>query len=74
MTASPAISNEGGAVYTPKEAAALLKLNEVTVYKYIREGRLPARRIGNRNYRVTQADIDTFLSKLTTDENKEDEE
>jgi excisionase family DNA binding protein len=39
---------------TPEEAAAFLQVNVDTVYREIREGRLPALRVG-RQYRLSRA-------------------
>ena len=72
MTAKP---DTAEAIYTPEEAAAYLKLNKVTVYRFIREGKLRARRVGDRRYRITQTDLDEFLSRVTvTDTDREDKE
>jgi excisionase family DNA binding protein len=46
--------------YTPKEVAERLKLRVQTIYDYIRKGRLPAVRLGNR-CRIAQSDLDAFL-------------
>ena len=48
-----------GALYTPAEVAALLKVTPRTVQAWIRAGRLPARRYG-RLYRVRAADLEQF--------------
>lgn len=47
-------------VMTVEQVAAYLQLNKLTLYKYIREGRLPASRLG-KVYRVRQSDVDAFL-------------
>lgn len=41
------------AVYTTEEAAQLFSLNVATVLKYIREGKIQAKQIGGKWYRVT---------------------
>jgi excisionase family DNA binding protein len=48
--------------YTPKEVAERLKLRVQTVYDYIRKGRLPAVRLGNR-CRIAQSDLEAFLER-----------
>jgi excisionase family DNA binding protein len=48
-----------GALYTPAEVAALLKVTPRTVQAWIRAGRLPARRYG-RLYRVRAEDLARF--------------
>jgi excisionase family DNA binding protein len=47
---------------TPDEVAAFLKVQKSTVYRYIREGKLPAAKIGNQ-YRVTEDDLEAFVEK-----------
>src|SRR5262245_51156860 len=46
-------------LYTADEAAERLNLHVKTVRRYIREGKLKAKRIG-KEYRITQADLDDF--------------
>jgi excisionase family DNA binding protein len=45
---------------TVDQVAAYLQLNRLTVYRYVREGRIPAARIG-KVYRLLKADVDRFL-------------
>jgi excisionase family DNA binding protein len=47
--------------YTPKEVAERLRLRVQTVYDYIRQGRLPAVRLGNR-CRISHSDLEAFLA------------
>ena len=47
--------------YTPKEVADQLKLRVQTIYDYIRTGRLPAVRLGNR-CRIAQSGLEAFLA------------
>jgi excisionase family DNA binding protein len=49
-----------GQVMTVDQVAAYLQLNRLTVYRYIREGKIPAARFG-KVYRVLKADVDNFL-------------
>lgn len=44
---------------TVEQAATQLKLHPKTVLRYIREGRLPATRIG-KAYRIVRGDLDAF--------------
>ncbi len=53
-------------MFTPQEAAAVLKLNPQTVWKYIRAGKLRASRIG-RVYRIREADIERLLDDTRAD-------
>jgi excisionase family DNA binding protein len=50
------------AYYTPKEVAERLKLRVQTIYDYIRKGRLPAVRFGNR-FRIAASDLEAFLER-----------
>ena len=45
---------------TVAQVAAYLQLNRLTVYRYVREGRIPAARIG-KVYRIFREDVDRFL-------------
>lgn len=47
------------AVYTPKEVAEMLKVNERTVRRWIRAGRLPAVRFG-RQLRISAEALQKF--------------
>ncbi|MDR7522328.1 MAG: helix-turn-helix domain-containing protein [Armatimonadota bacterium] len=49
-----------GQVMTPEQVADYLQVNRLTVYRYIREGRIPASKIG-KLYRIMRADVDRFL-------------
>jgi excisionase family DNA binding protein len=46
-------------LYSAEEVAARLNLHVRTVRRYIRDGRLKAKRIG-KEYRITRADLDEF--------------
>ncbi len=58
-------AESGGAdqVMTVDQVAAYLQLNRLTVYRYVREGKIPAARIG-KVYRVLRADVDRFLENM----------
>ncbi len=45
---------------TPEQVAEYLQLRKDTVYRYIRDGKLAAIRLG-RSYRVRKEDLDDFL-------------
>jgi excisionase family DNA binding protein len=47
-------------VLTPQEVAEYLQLTPDTVYRYIREGRLVASKLG-RQYRVPKENVELFL-------------
>jgi excisionase family DNA binding protein len=46
----------------PRDIAKLLKLNIVTIYEYIREGKLRAVKLG-RNYRIEEKDLEEFIQQ-----------
>lgn len=46
-------------LYTPREAAAILKVHERTVLRWVESGRLPARRVG-RLIRIEERALNTF--------------
>lgn len=52
--------NSPEALLTVHEVAAYLQLNPLTIYGYIRAGKLHAAKFG-RTYRVTQTDLNIFI-------------
>lgn len=53
---------------TPAEVAEILQVDEQTVRRYLREGKLRGLRIGNR-WRVDQADLEAFIQANKGPEN-----
>ncbi|HLB62764.1 MAG TPA: helix-turn-helix domain-containing protein [Actinomycetota bacterium] len=51
---------------TVSEVAALLRVSRMTVYRLIRQGDLPAVRIG-RGYRIPEDDVDRYLDDRFTE-------
>lgn len=49
-----------GKILTTKELAEYLKLTEVTIYKYVSEGKIPGMKIGSR-WRFEKDKIDDLL-------------
>jgi excisionase family DNA binding protein len=45
---------------TPEQVAEILQINVLTVYSYIRQGKLGAIRLG-RSYRIMPEDLDRLL-------------
>jgi excisionase family DNA binding protein len=52
-------------IMTPEQVADYLQLSKDTVYRYIREGKLIASRLG-RNYRIPKENVDLFLLATST--------
>lgn len=48
-------------VYTPLEAAEVLKLTRRTLYSYLKSGQLKATKIG-RGWRITQKNLEDFIA------------
>ena len=53
-------------VLTVEQAAEYLQMHKGTVYRYIREGLLPAVRLG-KVYRLLRQDVDAFLDAMRPD-------
>jgi excisionase family DNA binding protein len=45
---------------TPEQVAGILQVHILTIYSYIRQGKLDAIRLG-RSYRITQQDLEQFI-------------
>lgn len=51
---------------TAQEVADLLRVSTMTVYRLIRQGELPAVRVG-RSYRVRRPDLEAYLEDQVVD-------
>jgi excisionase family DNA binding protein len=51
--------------YRADDLAKLLEVNIMTIYRYIKAGRLKAYKIG-RDFRIDKTEFDTFLKKVST--------
>lgn len=51
--------------YIAEELAKELRVNIMTIYRYIKAGRLKAYKIG-REYRIDKAELNSFLKKVST--------
>ena len=51
--------------YTAQELAGLLKVNVMTIYRYIKAGKLEAYKIG-KEFRIEKKDFKSFLNKSKT--------
>ena len=51
--------------YTTVELAEMLKMNVMTIYRYIKSGKLLAHKLG-KEYRVSKVELDRFLKSTKT--------
>jgi excisionase family DNA binding protein len=51
----------GDRLLTVAEVAATMRVSNMTVYRLIKDGDLPALRVG-KNYRIRESDVDAYLS------------
>jgi len=59
--AEPQSSFAGGSLRTVAEVAATMRISNMTVYRLIKCGDLPAVRVG-KNYRIREADVHRYLA------------
>lgn len=59
------MKKEPQAYYTPTELAELLSVNVMTIYRYIKAGRLVAHKIG-KEYRIDCTEFERFMAKTKT--------
>lgn len=53
------------AFYKAEDLAKLLEVNIMTIYRYIKAGRLSAYKIG-REFRIEKTEFQSFLDKVST--------
>ncbi len=51
--------------FTAEEVAEMLKVNIMTIYRYIKAGKIKAFKLG-KNFRIEKKEFDRFLSSLKT--------
>ena len=56
-------NNKDDEIITVSEVAEYLKISEVTTYKLVQEGKLPAFKIG-RHWRLKKSDLAEYIEKL----------
>lgn len=56
-------------ILTLQELAVYLKIPESSLYKIVREGKVPARKVG-KHWRFSRAAIDAWISQKNKDENE----
>jgi excisionase family DNA binding protein len=52
----------GDRLLTVAEVAATMRVSNMTVYRLIKTGELPALRVG-KNYRIRESDVDAYLAE-----------
>ena len=50
-------------LYTPKQIASLLNLKPTTIRKYIKDGKLKAKKINNHGLRIDENDFNDFKGR-----------
>lgn len=50
-------------LYTPQEVADLLQFSRLTVYNWIKSGKLRACKVSKRTWRIKKADLDEFIER-----------
>lgn len=53
------ISNK---LLTVNEVASILRVSNMTVYRLVKSGQIPAIRVG-KNYRIKESDVNKYLSR-----------
>jgi excisionase family DNA binding protein len=61
MTSAQGSGPVMGPLLTVAEVAAVLRVSNMTVYRLIKAGQLPALRVG-KNYRIREPELEAFLS------------
>lgn len=55
-------SLSGDRLLTVGEVAAVMRVSNMTVYRLIKSGQLPALRVG-KNYRIRESDMNQYLNE-----------
>ena len=59
------MKNEIKHFYTAREVADMLKVNIMTIYRYIKAGKIMAYKIG-KEFRIEKKEFEMFLDKVKT--------
>lgn len=57
-------------IYTVDEAAKVLKVSNMTLYRYIKAGKLRAAKFG-KEWRITEENLKNFIDSMTPGERKD---
>ncbi len=55
----------GNKLLTVNEVAEILRVSNMTVYRLVKSGQIPAIRVG-KNYRIKESDVNKYLSRGST--------
>jgi putative molybdopterin biosynthesis protein len=58
-------SKDNQEFYTAEELAKILKVNIMTIYRYIKAGKITAYKIG-KEFRIEKEEFNIFLNKVKT--------
>ncbi len=58
-------SRGGNKLLTVNEVAEILRVSNMTVYRLVKSGQIPAIRVG-KNYRIKESDVNKYLSRGST--------
>lgn len=59
---SRAVPTNEDALLTPKDAASYIGWHLDTIYRHIKDGTLPAHRVGPRSIRIRRSSLEAFVS------------
>jgi putative molybdopterin biosynthesis protein len=62
---SPKTTKHKQGFFLVEELAAALRVSNMTIYRYIKAGKIKAYKIG-KEFRIGKAEFDTFLQKVKT--------
>ena len=65
--------NGQGRFLTVQEVSSLLRLSILTIYKYIKEGKISVVEFGG-HYRISRSSLDSFIQEHTSDNHSENKE
>lgn len=51
--------------YLVEEVAEMLRLNKMTIYRYIKAGKIRVHKMG-KEFRISQSDLNSFLNSAKT--------
>jgi excisionase family DNA binding protein len=63
--------NDTNRFLTVQEVSSLLRLSMLTIYKYIKEGKISVVEFGG-HYRISNASLNNFIQEHTYEEKKEE--